>query len=517
MDEQQQQQAAADAAAAAAAALAAINADAAAAAQPAQQPGMADVAQQLQALLNANAALQAQLDQIQLNAGPAAAAVGAAGAAIIIADTPGTYDVNSPLDYSSKVGIMLYNQATKALTTKFGMTSDEVVVFLQEFGERADSSGWSKGNFNVTKFATSNGEIKHIYEGYGQMTMASIEAACEDFINPLGARYDSRVRQNNGMMVTCIMATLTEDSRARLQPYATEYTRHGTIVGPLLFKVLMRLATIDSAATTESLRAKLRELYMLASSLNYDLPKLHSMYHQYYSQLVARGASVDDPIGILFNIYLSINCAEFRTYIQRKHDMYYDGELPSLTHETLMASANDKYTYLVNKGLWCQEKDSSVVALAAEVERLKGQLKLAPKLKGQLPDWKKVEGKGNGNTKGKDAGTGTKTKNKKNTRDRREQVRDEAWKKKAPAAGEPTTKRANDKTYNWCIHHMAWTLHTPSECRLGTTRTNAQNSNSRIVAHHATTEAPVTNVHNDTHESYVAAIVSNMARMALDT
>ena len=64
---------------------------------------------------------------------------------------------------------------------------------------------------------------------------------------------------------------------------------------------------------------------------------------------------------------------------------------------------------------------------------------------------------------------------------------------------------------------MAWTLHTPSECRLGTTRTNAQNSNSRIIAHHATTEAPVTNVHNDTHESYVAAIVSNMARMALDT
>jgi anaerobic glycerol-3-phosphate dehydrogenase len=49
---------------------------------------------QIQALLNANAALQAQFNQ--LNAGAAA------GAAIIIADTPGSYDINSPLDYSSK-------------------------------------------------------------------------------------------------------------------------------------------------------------------------------------------------------------------------------------------------------------------------------------------------------------------------------------------------------------------------------------------------------------------------------
>ena len=106
--------------------------------------------------------------------------------------------------------------------------------------------------------------------------------------------------------------------------------------------------------------------------------------------------------------------------------------------------------------------------------------------------------------------------NKKNTQNWRDQARDEEWKKKAPAAGEPTTKKANNKTYHWCIHHMAWTIHSPTDCRLGTTRTDAQNSNARVVAHTATT-TPVNNIHNDTHESYVAAIVSNMARMAMDT
>lgn len=354
MNEQQQQgqaQAAADAAAAAAAAQAVIDAAAAAAAAQQQAPpqgqgggaagaaapaDLAALAQQVQALLNANAALQAQLNQQQAPAAAAGAAA-AAGVAIIIADTPGSYDVNNPLDYSSKVGISIFNQATKSLTTRFGMTPEEVVVFLQEFKDRADANGWSKGNFNVTKFLTNNNVTVHIHEGYGLLEAAAISNQCEIFVDPAGANYNTRARQNNGMMVKCIMATLTDDARARLQPYASEYTRHDTIVGPLLFKTVMRLATIDSVATEESLRSKLRELHLLASSLGYNLPKLHALFHQYYTQLIARGATIDDPIGILFQIYLAINCTNFRNYIQRKYDMYYDGETPTLTPHARVA------------------------------------------------------------------------------------------------------------------------------------------------------------------------------------
>ncbi len=526
MNEQQQEQAQAAANAAAAAAAAQADLDAAAAAAAAQQQAppqgqgggaagaaapanAAALAQQVQALLIANAALQAQLNQ--QNAPPVAAAVGAAGAGIIVADTPGSYDVNSPLDYSSKVGISIYNQATKPLTTRFGMTPEEVVIFLQEFKDRADANGWSKGTYNVTKFLTNNNVSVHIHEGYGLLEAAAISNQCEIFVDPAGAHYNSRARQNNLMMVTCIMATLTDEARARLQPYASEYTRHNIVVGPLLFKTVMRLATIDSVATEESLCAKLRELHLLTSSLKYELPKIHALFHQYYTQLIARGASIDDPIGILFQIYLTINCTNFRNYIQRKHDMYYDGETPTLTHETLMASATDKYNYLVNKGQWCQETDTHVVALAAEVEKLKGQLKLSPKLTQHASsEWKKVNGKGTGKPK-VDA---KKTKNKKSNRNRREQVHDEAWKKTAPAEGEPSTKKVKDKTYHWCIHHMAWTIHTSSECRLGSTSVNAQNT--RIVAHHATTAIASNRVPTPTHESYAAAIISNMARMAMD-
>ncbi len=43
-------------------------------------------------------------------------------------------------------------------------------------------------------------------------------------------------------------------------------------------------------------------------------------------------------------------------------------------------------------------------------------------------------------------------------------------------------------TYHWCVHHMAWTMHSPSECRLGTEQKgeNKNKSYSAAVAVAAT-------------------------------
>ena len=45
------------------------------------------------------------------------------------------------------------------------------------------------------------------------------------------------------------------------------------------------------------------------------------------------------------------------------------------------------------------------------------------------------------------------------------QKKDEAWKKIPPATGEAQTKKIGTKNFHWCIHHMAWTVHRPEECR----------------------------------------------------
>ncbi|MFN9980611.1 MAG: hypothetical protein ACK53Y_11875, partial [bacterium] len=51
------------------------------------------------------------------------------------------------------------------------------------------------------------------------------------------------------------------------------------------------------------------------------------------------------------------------------------------------------------------------------------------------------------------------------------QLRDQKykWKHVPPKDGESTTKRVLlegvRKKYYWCVHHKAWTLHSPQECR----------------------------------------------------
>jgi len=49
--------------------------------------------------------------------------------------------------------------------------------------------------------------------------------------------------------------------------------------------------------------------------------------------------------------------------------------------------------------------------------------------------------------------------------------------------GTPFPKTVNGRTYQWCIHHMAWTIHSSKECKLGKERIAEQSrANSATVA-----------------------------------
>ena len=236
---------------------------------------------------------------------------------------------------------------------------------------------------------------------------------------------------------------------ARLTPYRAEYTFDGKIYAPLLFKIIMHLATIDSVATTEALRANLRELPAYAASVSGNIDKINQYFDENHSQLIARGAKIDDPIGILFDAYRTVSCSHFKTYIIRKHEMYLDGELPTLTHEQLMAMATDKFTYLKTKNLWGSKSDQDqIVAMAAELNQLKGQLNLSKGLtQAAASSGPTNTSTGNhSNDSNKKKKDGKKMKNKKDTWNKKRQKQDEAWKKVPPKAGEAKQKINKEKT-----------------------------------------------------------------------
>ncbi len=154
----------------------------------------------------------------------------------------------------------------------------------------------------------------------------------------------------------------------------------------------------------------------------------------------------------------------FKQYIAKKQDDYHDGNLGgTFTHENLMAQATAKFTYLTTCKIW-GSKSPDEERLIAMIADLKGKLKLAPALADKCKPSVK---------KGDVSGGRAKMKNKKNTSNKIYQKKEEAWRKLPPKDGNPTTKEVAGKKYQWCIHHMAWGVHSSQECRLGAARKDA--------------------------------------------
>jgi hypothetical protein len=159
-----------------------------------------------------------------------------------------------------------------------------------------------------------------------------------------------------------------------------------------MYKIIMRLATIDSVATTQTLRDNLQNLGMFVVTVKGDIDKINAEFDTNYSQLIARGATLDDPISILFEAYLLVPCYNFTKYMSTKHDEYLDGNLSGLTHEAMMSMAKRKFDFLKTKGKWGAKSpdDEMIVAMAAKIHSLKGQLKLDPKLSTIAGEGKRV-------------------------------------------------------------------------------------------------------------------------------
>ncbi len=131
-----------------------------------------------------------------------------------------------------------------------------------------------------------------------------------------------------------------------------------------------------------------------------------------------------------------------------------------------MLKAKTKYDMLLSNkdrpfGSPSEEK-KHVIALQAELNEVKdSNLKLSQQLKSKL---RFSTSASNAN---KSSSSPQNTKNAKNNSDQRCQKQGEAWKKVAPKPGEPKTMKKDNKTWNWCIHHLTWCLHKSSDCRKG--------------------------------------------------
>jgi hypothetical protein len=142
-----------------------------------------------------------------------------------------------------------------------------------------------------------------------------------------GVDAQHRANQNNQMMQVSIWDSLTMRAQQSLAQHESEYTLGGVICGPLLLKVIIRLATMDSRSTISILQAQLHDIDAYASGVEGDVEKITEFFTDNLDQLKASGATLDDELDILFKGLKAVPCEEFRGYIKQKEELYTDGTL----------------------------------------------------------------------------------------------------------------------------------------------------------------------------------------------
>jgi hypothetical protein len=80
------------------------------------------------------------------------------------------------------------------------------------------------------------------------------------------------------MMAICLAGSLMAEAQARLLTYCNEYTFGSVEYAPLMNKIIMRLATIDSVATTQTLRKNLQNIGVFAAAVNDNINKIHGKF-----------------------------------------------------------------------------------------------------------------------------------------------------------------------------------------------------------------------------------------------
>ena len=444
-------------------------------------PSNAELAQQIAAL---TAVVTNLANAIAGNQIPAAAAAPPA-AAVTFATSPGVAAVEELIDYTTKHGASLYEQGTKALGTPFSMKATQVVIFEKELQDRASMMGWDKGAQNILEFTNKDGRQISLIAEYGQIDAETLKTACESFIT--GINSDKRAAQNNEQMWRCLYSSLTEEAKATLLTYKKDYevlvNGKPKVVAPLMYKTIMRLATLDGNATVTALRANLRELTQYAIKQNGNIDEIHTYFNQNYAQLKARGQSVDDVHTILFEAYLQgVPDATFHDYMRRLQDDWMDqtGDMRDATHEDIMKKAKAKYDLLVNSGKWGAKSpdQEKIIALEAQLKDLQN-LKLSQQLINKLKQGQGQAGQSQNQRRGRQQNRAQDNRNatpkrgasnRRNQKDRtnkRFQKQDEEWKRTPPKDNEPKHKQVGNKTFNWCVHHMKWVIHKPEDCDIG--------------------------------------------------
>lgn len=381
--------------------------------------------------------------------GPPAPPVPPAHVGPIFALTPARA-VGGYIDYTSRHGQRLYESSTAKLGIDFDCNSASLRDFVGLADKRAIECNWK-----MTTLITVDGVQHDLFEQYGFLTTENIRAHVNTYVGT-----HTRHAQNAFQMAECFDKTLTESARTRVTTRKEEYTINGMVDGLLFFKAIIKTASIDTRATTTTLRNKLASLDHHMQEVSSNVRTFIVDVKSWQQNLLARGETTNDLMVNIFRGLKACSDANFVRYIARKEDDYNEGQ--DITVDELLDLAGNKYESLIELGEFNKPTDDQKKILA-----LTAQLAKFDKGGNKKPTNKDVNTKKKGSKKPYDPKTKSNKDKSQSHPGSGSKVNYPEWKTKPPASGEPKTKVVKGRTYHWCKYHTLWTAHAPSDCDKG--------------------------------------------------
>ena len=356
------------------------------------------------------------------------------------------------LDYSSKAGYSIWTSGTAPLSNDlFDCNPDGLCDFLELVDHRSTVMGWKNNLLGIPQDINDPmAKWTDFISSYGTIDLEHLQRYARTY-----AGQPSRVAQDSMMLYTCLHASLSRVGRNKVTIYAKEYTIDEFKDGVLFLKIIIRQSSIDTNATTASIRNQLADIGTYLATVNFDITKMNKRVNLLLEALQARGGTTHDLLNNLFRAYRTVKDREFIRYMTQKESNFKEGTI-ELNASKLMLLAENKFKTLTEKGEWQapSAEEEKIVALRAELEALKR---------------KRDGNKGQQNQSGKhNARRGKRDRDKSNRKDneaRRRNRQAPEWVNQLPKPGEPTQKEVDGKTWYVCEHHKKWCLHRTEDCK----------------------------------------------------
>ena len=346
---------------------------------------------------------------------------------------------------------------------------------MKLIGYRSHESQWGE-LFSISKKEdvvnkVPNPKTYDLVSEYGQLSIADVKIKVQTFIGkPLC------MAQDDNMLFTCLMASITDAARVRIQVFEHEFKINKTYSGICFLRTLIRESQIDNMASERILLSKFTDLDEYMNAVGHDIEKFNHHVRTTLDSLASRGSKPPhDLLHSLFKGYLSAKDKTFTGYIQSKRNQYNEGDT-SITADHLMQLASAKYKALVQTNDW-----QSPTAQDTELLALKAQLSKQERTIKELTSGAKKDSRSSKSKKDKSKQAAHKAK-KSAKNSLRPATKHAAWKYEKPLPHmlhKPVEDERGQKFW-WCSKetggkcHGVYRMHEPSDCKGPTYRPNTK-------------------------------------------